>query len=98
MAQKSSTDGTTSRALFTPMKIARGSKTAVAVGRCRVTIGELANGQKFIAVDEWKITDNQHELLAQPWAGTTYFTESLAVPRIFASAQLPQGRAKEARA
>ena len=32
-------------ALFMRMKVAKGHKTAAAVGRWRVTIGELANGQ-----------------------------------------------------
>ena len=32
-------------ALFTPMEVARGPKTAATVGQWRVTVGELANGQ-----------------------------------------------------
>ena len=70
-------------ALFTPMKVAKGPKSAADVGRWRITIGELANGQSFFLVDEWKKAANPHELLSQPWTGTTFFARSLASPGMF---------------
>ena len=76
-------------ALFTQMMVAKGPKSAAAVGKWRITIGELANGQGFFRIDNWKTAANPHELLGQPWTGITFFTESLATPRIFAPAQLP---------
>ena len=79
-------------AIFTPMKVAQGPKSAAAVGKWRITIGELANGQEFLHIDNWKTAANPHELLGQPWTGITFFTESLATPRIFAPAQLPMTR------
>ena len=79
-------------ALFTRMKVAKGVKNATAVGRWRVTIGELANGQDFVKIDDWKAAAEPHQLLGQPWTGITFFTESLATPRIFAPAQLPMTR------
>ena len=75
-------------ALFTPMKVAKGPKSAAAVGKWRITIGELANGQELFRIETWKTAVNPHELLAAPWTGTTYFTKSLAVPRFFAPAQV----------
>ena len=76
-------------ALFTTMKVAKGPKSAAAVGKWRITIGELANGQGFFRIGNWKTAAKPHELLPQPWTGTTYFTKSLAVPRLFVPAQLP---------
>ena len=76
-------------ALFTPMKVARGPKSATAVGRWRVTIGELANGQDFVKIYDWKAAAEPHQLLGQLWTGISFFTETLATPRIFARAQLP---------
>ena len=79
-------------ALFTPMKVAKGPKSATAVGRWRVTIGELADGQEFVKIDDWKAAAEPHQLVGQPWAGIIFFTQSLATPRIFAPAQLPMTR------
>ena len=76
-------------ALFTPMKVARGPKTTAAVGQWRVTVGELANGQEFFNVDNWKAAAEPHELMGQPWTGITYFVESLSAPQLFTPAQLP---------
>ena len=70
-------------ALFTPMKVAKGPKSAADVGKWRITIGELANGQSFFLVDEWKKAANPHELLSQPWTGATLFARSLASPGMF---------------
>ena len=70
-------------ALFTPMKAARGRKTAAAVGQWRVTVGELADGQEFFRVGNRKATAEPHELMGQPWAGSTYFVESLSAPQLF---------------
>ena len=71
------------------MEVAKWLKTAAAVGQWRVTVGELADGQEFFRVDNWKATAEPHELMGQPWAGITYFVESLSAPRLFTPAQLP---------
>ena len=71
------------------MNVAKGPKSAAAVGKWRITIGELANGQEFFHFDNWKTAANPHELLSQAWTGTTLFTKSFATLRIFTPAQLP---------
>ena len=76
-------------ALFTPMKASRGPNTAAAVCQWRVTVGELANGQEFLRIANWKAAAEPHEMMGQPWAGISYFVESLAAPRLFTPTQLP---------
>ena len=71
------------------MAVARGPKTVAAVCQWRVTVGELANGQEFFRVDNWKATAEPHEMMGQPWTGTTYFVESLSAPQLFTPAQFP---------
>ena len=59
------------------MNVAKGLKNAAGVCKLRVTIGELAHGQSSCGGDEWETTAEPHELLGQPWQGTTYFTDSV---------------------
>ena len=65
------------RAMFTPMKVAKGPVNAQAVGDWRVTIGEFVSGGSFCKVDEWKTMNEPHEQLPRPWKGTTYFVSSV---------------------
>ena len=64
------------RAMFTPMKVAKGPVNALAVGDWRVTVGEFVSGGSFCKVEEWKTMQEPHEQMPRPWKGTTYFVSS----------------------
>ena len=66
--------------MFTPMKVAKGQKNVAAVGDLRVTIGELADGQRFCRIEAWKTMAEHHARLSQPWTGNTYFVNALDTP------------------
>ena len=56
------------------MKVACGPSHSSLVGAVRVTEGQFTNGANFIVDDNWKQSDNPHELLRLPWTGTTFLT------------------------
>ena len=64
------------RAMFTPMKVAKGPVNALAVGDLRVTVGEFVGGGSFCKVEEWKTMREPHEQMPKPWRGATYFVPS----------------------
>ena len=64
------------RAMFTPMKVAKGPVNALAVGDLGVTVGEFVGGGSFCKVEEWKTMREPHEQMPKPWRGATYFVPS----------------------
>ena len=44
------------------------------MGRRRETIGELANVEDVVMIDDWKAAAEPHQLLSQPCTGIAFFT------------------------